>query len=118
MVGLVVFGRAADETAVLFLVVTLVAALNTAIAVLTVYSAEIFPTRLRARGAGTVAGAVKVGGFVGPIVMAAALTASGSPVAAATLLAALLVGAAVLIWLVSNRRSMLATAGAVGGDAW
>ncbi|MFL6128423.1 MAG: MFS transporter [Mycobacteriales bacterium] len=111
MLGLVVFGRTASHAAVLVLVVALIAALNAAVAVLTVYSAEIFPTKVRARGSGSIAGAVKVGGFVGPIVIAVALTMSGSPVVGVTLLAVLLIGGGLLVvWAVDRRPALRTTA--------
>ena len=80
------------------------AALNAAVAMVTVYSAEVFPTRSRARGSGVVNGATKAGGFIGPLVMAVTLAAFASSVFSAVLLGTLLVGAGLLVWRASANR--------------
>jgi MFS transporter, putative metabolite:H+ symporter len=48
-----------------FLIVLLLVGVSSVLAVLTPYSAEVYPTRLRSRGTGLVAGASKAGGVLG-----------------------------------------------------
>jgi putative MFS transporter len=81
------------------LVVGLLVASNSMIGVLAPYSVELYPTPLRSAGSGVVAASSKSGGLVGPLVVGAILTATGSPAVPALAigvpvgLAALLMGA-------------------------
>jgi len=62
------------------LVVLVIAGVNSAIAILGVYSAEVYPTVVRAGMSGVVAGATKLGGRIGPQIVAVliALRAGGA----------------------------------------
>lgn len=67
--------RVADDRTLLYaLLVVPIWGISSVIAILAAYSAEVYPTRIRSRGAGLAAGASKAGGVVVIGVVAAALT--------------------------------------------
>jgi MFS transporter, putative metabolite:H+ symporter len=72
--------------------------INGSSAMLLVYSAEIYPTVVRARGSGLVAAATKLGGIVGPVVAALVLVLGGGSELIATLIALPLCFGGLLIW--------------------
>jgi putative MFS transporter len=81
------------------LTVLLLVGLSGMIAMLSPYSAELFPTKLRATGTGVTASSSKVGGVIGPSAVACILSAfPGLAVPALSLALPLLVAAAAL-WL-------------------
>ena len=61
---------AANNTLLVVLVVLLLVASGGAIAMLSPYAAEVFPTHLRGSGSGLAAGSSKLGGIVGPPIVA------------------------------------------------
>lgn len=69
------------------------------IAMLSPYSAELYPTKLRATGAGVTASSSKVGGVVGPSAVAVILTASPGLAVPALTLTVPLLAAAVTLWV-------------------
>jgi putative MFS transporter len=73
--------------------------LNGSSATLSVYSAEVFPTVARATGAGAVAAATKLGGLLGPQLVAYLLILGVSAAVSAWMVAIPLGAAAVLLWL-------------------
>lgn len=81
------------------LTVLLLIGLSGMIAMLSPYSAELYPTKLRATGTGVTASSSKFGGVVGPAAVACILSAfPGLAVPALSLTAPLLV-AAITLWL-------------------
>jgi putative MFS transporter len=81
------------------LTVLLLIGLSGMIAMLSPYSAELYPTKLRATGIGVSASSSKVGGVVGPPAVACILSAfTGLAIPAASLAIPLLVAAAALWW--------------------
>lgn len=110
LLGFVVTGEAVARNAALFtvLLVCLLVAFWGIISVLSPYSAEVYPTRLRGRGAGLAAGASKMGGVIalGMAVSGVAPPALGG--AAALCAGATLVGAvAIALTGVETRRRRL-----------
>jgi putative MFS transporter len=81
------------------LTVLLLVGLSGMIAMLSPYSAELYPTRLRATGAGVTASSSKVGGVVGPSAVACLLSAFPGLAVPALCLAAPLLVAAGGLWL-------------------
>jgi MFS transporter, putative metabolite:H+ symporter len=82
--------------------------INAVTAVLTVYSAEIYPTRVRSRGTGFAAGASKAGGVL--IIALVALSASTPSIAATALVGGIpmaLAAAAILFFGVETRNRPL-----------
>ena len=89
----------ASSTEVASLTVMLLIGLSGMIAMLSPYSAELYPTKLRASGTGVSASSSKAGGIVGPSAVAFILTLSpGLTVPALTLTVPLLLAAVVLWW--------------------
>lgn len=92
------------ELTLLLSVGILVLALSAVNAMLLPYTAEIYPTALRATGSGFAAAATKVGGVIGPLAMMVALRFSaGSGLRTIALSAAVLAGASVLAALLMLR---------------
>jgi putative MFS transporter len=81
------------------LTVLLLTGLSGMIAMLSPYSAELYPTRLRATGTGLAASSSKAGGVVGPSAVACLLTACPGLAIPALALALPLLLAAVALWL-------------------
>jgi len=69
------------------------------IAMLLPYSAELYPTKLRASGGGVTASSSKIGGIVGPSAVALIMTASPGLAIPALSLAAPLLLAAAALWM-------------------
>jgi len=67
---------AAQGTLLVVLVVVLLVASSGAISMLSPYAAEVFPTHLRGSGSGLAAASSKLGGIVGPPIVAAVATLS------------------------------------------
>jgi MFS transporter, putative metabolite:H+ symporter len=63
-----------------------------------VYSAEVFPTSLRATGSGFIAGSGKLGGVLGPPVVAAIFSLSPGLLGPAWALAVPLAAAGLVLW--------------------
>jgi putative MFS transporter len=76
----------------------LLAALGGSAAALTVYSAEVFPTTLRATGAGFIAGGTKAGGVLGPPIVAWIVGVSPGLLGPAAILAIPLAAAGLVLW--------------------
>lgn len=110
LLGFVLSGETVAQNTVVFtaLLVCLLVAFWGVISVLSPYSAEVYPTRLRGRGAGLAAGASKMGGVIvlGMAVSGVAPPALGG--AAGLCAAAMLVGAvAIAVTGVETRRRRL-----------
>src|SRR4026209_1952090 len=75
--GFVIAGKAIVESRLLLytLLVIPIWGISSVVAVLSVYSSEIYPTRIRSRGTGFVAGASKVGGVLIIALVAFGITA-------------------------------------------
>jgi len=99
LVGFALF-KPGDSTAwFTALTVSLLIGLSGMIAMLSPYSVELYPTRLRATGGGVTAGSSKVGGVVGPAGVAFILSAfPGLAVPALSLCVPLLAAATALAW--------------------
>jgi putative MFS transporter len=91
----------ADDNQKLFsiLIILLLIGLSGMIAMLSPYSVELFPTHLRATGAGVIASSSKIGGVVGPSLVAFILTNYPGLKVPALLLALPLLLAAVTLWI-------------------
>lgn len=76
----------------------LLAMLGGSNAALAVYSAEVFPTSLRATGAGLIAGSSKLGGVLGPPMVAAIVSLSPGLLGPACVLALPLAAAGLVLW--------------------
>jgi putative MFS transporter len=76
----------------------LLAALGGSNAALSVYTAEVFPTSLRATGSGLIAGSSKFGGVLGPPVVAAIVSLSPGLLGPAWVLAVPLAAAGLVLW--------------------
>ncbi len=87
------------------LTVLLLFGLGGMIAMLSPYSVELYPTKLRATGGGVVASSSKVGGVIGPSAVAVILTFSPGLAMPALLVAAPLVVAAVVLWFKGRETS-------------
>ena len=81
------------------LTVLLLIGLSGMIAMLSPYSAELYPTKLRATGTGVTASSSKVGGVVGPSAVACILSAFPGLAVPALSLAIPLLVAAVVLWV-------------------
>ncbi|HEU6448406.1 MAG TPA: MFS transporter [Verrucomicrobiae bacterium] len=79
--------------------ILLLIGLSGMIAMLSPYSVELYPTRLRASGGGVTASSSKVGGIVGPSAVALIMTASSGLAIPAISLATPLVLAAAALWI-------------------
>lgn len=90
--------RTAGGLVVGLLMVVLLVAINGSNAMISVYAAEVYPTALRGRGTGLVAAATKLGGLLGPQVVAAILILGGGPTMTAWLVALPLCVAALILW--------------------
>jgi putative MFS transporter len=77
------------------LIALLLVSINAVVAVLTPYSAEVYPTRIRSRGTGLTAGASKAGGVLGIGIVVAAVTPPSIGMSA--LFGAIPLGLAVLV---------------------
>lgn len=96
-----------DDSQALFslLTVALLVSLGGMIAMLLPYSAELYPTKLRASGGGVTASGSKVGGVVGPSAIALIMTAfPGLAIPALSLAVPLLLAAAAL-WMTGKETS-------------
>jgi putative MFS transporter len=91
----------AGDSQILFslLTIMLLFGLSGMISMLSPYSVELYPTKLRATGGGVVASSSKVGGVIGPSAVALILTIFPGLAVPSLLVAAPLVIAAVVLWL-------------------
>ena len=87
------------------LTILLLVGLSGMIAMLSPYSVELYPTRLRASGGGVVASSSKVGGVIGPSAVAFILSLAPGLMAPALLAAGPLVLAAGILWLKGKETS-------------
>jgi MFS transporter, putative metabolite:H+ symporter len=95
----IVLAQAAGGFAVGLLLVVLLVCINGCNVMISVYTAEVYPTVLRARGTGLVAAAAKGGGLLGPQLVAAVLLLGGGATATAWLVAMPLgLAAAIFTW--------------------
>jgi MFS transporter, putative metabolite:H+ symporter len=85
--------------AVGLLAVGLLVGLNGLSAMLLVYAAEVYPTAMRGTGTGLIAAATKLGGLIGPQLVAIVLLAGGGTQLVAWLVAVPLAVTSVLLWL-------------------
>lgn len=93
----VTFSRGAGEPVYVAIFVLLIVAVNAMNALLLPYAAEVFPTELRGRGTGLVAGAGKTLGVVGTLAVGLLSSAAGGVTIAALALVAPVCWGAVLI---------------------
>jgi putative MFS transporter len=112
--------RVADDRALLYaLLVVPIWGISSVVAVLSAYSSEVYPTRVRSRGTGLAAGASKLGGV---LVIALVVAAVAPPsIAGTALIGAVpmtLAAVAVLLWGIETRRRRLEeiTADELGGE--
>lgn len=82
------------ETLLNVLIVLVIVSTSSAAAILTPYSAEVYPTRIRSRGTGFVAGTSKAGGVIGLLVVVLATSPPG--LASAALIGAVAMAIAVV----------------------
>jgi putative MFS transporter len=88
---------AGGQALVAVLMVGLLVSSSSMIGVLAPYSVELFPTSLRGVGSGVVAASSKSGGLVGPMMVGAIMTATGSAVAIPAAAIAVPLGVATLM---------------------
>jgi putative MFS transporter len=98
LVGFAMFKSSDSPRYFCLLTVLLLVGLSGMIAMLTPYSAELYPTKLRATGTGISASSSKAGGVVGPPAVAFILSAFPGLGVPALSLAVPLVAAAVALW--------------------
>lgn len=97
--GFAVFKGGDSQTLFSLLTVLLLIGLSGMIAMLSPYSVELYPTTFRATGGGVTASSSKVGGVVGPSMVAFILTAFPGLLVPALTLAVPLLLAAVTLWI-------------------
>jgi MFS transporter, putative metabolite:H+ symporter len=105
LAGFAVLKPDSDPALFSLLTAALLVGLSGMIAMLLPYSAELYPTKLRATGGGVTASSSKVGGVVGPSAVAFILMAFPGLAVPALSLAAPLVLAAVILWLTGKETS-------------
>ncbi len=88
-----------SQTLFSLLTIMLLFGLSGMISMLSPYSVELYPTKLRATGGGVVASSSKVGGVIGPSVVAFLLTFFPGLTVPSLFVAAPLVIAALILWL-------------------
>jgi MFS transporter, putative metabolite:H+ symporter len=91
-------GRGLPAWAMAGLLVVLLTMINGSSAALSSYSADVYPTAVRGTGSGLVAAAMKLGGVLGPQLLAVALAAGVGLVTPALVVAGPLLVAALLVW--------------------
>jgi putative MFS transporter len=99
LAGFSTFRPGCNQTLFSLLTALLLIGLGGMIAMLLPYSAELYPTKLRASGGGVTASSSKVGGVVGPSAVALIMTAFPGLAIPALSLAAPLLLAAVALWI-------------------
>ncbi len=99
LAGFAVFKPGVSPALFIVLTALLLIGLGGMIAMLLPYSAELYPTKLRATGGGVTASSSKVGGVVGPSAVALIMSAFPGLTIPAFLLASPLLLAAVALWL-------------------
>jgi len=99
LVGFATIRPGGSQTLFSFLTALLLIGLSGMIAMLSPYSVELYPTKLRASGGGVTASSSKVGGVFGPSAVALIMTAFPGLTIPALLLAAPLLLAAVALWV-------------------
>jgi MFS transporter, putative metabolite:H+ symporter len=105
LVGFSRFKAGDSQTLFSLLTIMLLFGLGGMIAMLSPYSVELYPTKLRATGGGVVASSSKVGGVIGPSAIAFILTISPGLVVPSLLVAVPLVVAAGILWLKGKETS-------------
>ena len=99
LVGFAFFKAGSSQMLFSTLTVLLLVGLSGMIAMLSPYSVELYPTRLRATGGGIIASSSKVGGVIGPSMIAVILTAFPGLMVPALTLAVPLLLAAITLWV-------------------
>ncbi|HEY5041578.1 MAG TPA: MFS transporter [Verrucomicrobiae bacterium] len=99
LLGFSRFKAGDSQTLFSLLTIMLLFGLSGMISMLSPYSVELYPTKLRATGGGVVASSSKVGGVIGPSSVAFILTVFPGLAVPSLLVAAPLVIAAVILWL-------------------
>jgi putative MFS transporter len=99
LLGFATFKPGDSQTLFSVLTVLLLVGLSGMIAMLSPYSAELYPTRLRATGAGLSAGSSKAGGVVGPSAVALIMTAFPGLMIPALVVATPLLLASFILWV-------------------
>ena len=94
-----------SQTLFSLLTIMLLFGLSGMISMLSPYSVELYPTKLRATGGGVVASSSKVGGVIGPSVVAFILTISPGLAVPSLVVAVPLVFAAIVLWLQGKETS-------------
>jgi MFS transporter, putative metabolite:H+ symporter len=97
VLGLVI-ARAGSGLAVGALAIVLLVGINGSNAMLSVYASEVYPTAVRGRGTGLVAAATKLGGLLGPQVVALVLILGGGASTTAWLMAGPLCVGGLILW--------------------
>jgi len=105
LAGFAVFKTGDSQALFSTLTVLLLIGLSGMIAMLTPYSVELYPTTFRATGAGVTASSSKVGGVVGPSMVAFILTTFPGLMVPALTLAVPLLLAAVVLWISGRETS-------------
>jgi MFS transporter, putative metabolite:H+ symporter len=98
LVGFSRFKAGDSGTVFSLLTIFLLVGLSGMISMLSPYSVELYPTKLRATGGGVAASSSKAGGIIGPSLVALILTAFPGFAVPALLVAAPLVIAAIVLW--------------------
>jgi putative MFS transporter len=94
-----------SQTLFSLLTIMLLFGLSGMIAMLSPYSVELYPTKLRATGGGVVASSSKVGGVIGPSAVAFILTLFPGLAVPSIMVAVPLVLAAIILWLKGKETS-------------
>ncbi len=105
LVGFSRFNAGDSRTWFSLLTVMLLLGLGGMISMLSPYSVELYPTKLRATGGGVVASSSKVGGVIGPSAVAFILTVFPGLAVPSLLVATPLVMAAFILWLKGKETS-------------
>ena len=90
---------AGTQVGLTVLLVALLVSSGGVISMLSPYTAEVFPTHLRGTGSGLAAGSSKVGGIMGPPIMAGVLTVSAGLVGPALVAAVPMLASALVLAL-------------------
>jgi MFS transporter, putative metabolite:H+ symporter len=105
LAGFAFFKPGVNPTWFSLMTVLLLIGLSGMIAMLSPYSVELYPTKLRASGGGVTASSSKVGGVVGPSAVALIMTAFPGLTIPVLLLATPLLLAAAALWVTGKETS-------------
>lgn len=97
VLGLLI-GNTGSGLAIGALAIVLLVGINGSNAMLSVYTSEVYPTTVRGRGTGLVAAATKLGGLLGPQVVALILILGGGATTTAWIMAGPLCLGGIILW--------------------